>query len=404
MAFNSGGPTTGGTGTGAGAVLDIEANFTGEVNYRHTIIGNRMNGLLSIVSQNVAKLQGTTFSGNTWVGKLFISGSGMTQGVVIDGDTFIAANSTDNWLVRYGPNVAGTAEYPTLIKNCTVSGFARVLDTVATGGQENFVIEGCSFNTGSFGQLTRGYKVQFSNNTFNFSGTTDAYTIQFSNTLGGTVPNQGQVTFARNKFIGTSAASFLTVSRDATWTVAANDFLFIGNDVLMTGATNTFTTPTSLTAEQNRISNFKPISITSLSLFRLTDNDIRAAAQENLFTGQNSTFQNVEISENDFTNVSINLLRPLDSTVTDNRIVTGNITILYSFTGGIGGVGRNFICFNKMTAKSAITNPFVVTTGGSFLTSDFLGNDQYFYNPAVGYTSGASITGTMAGAYSGTFV
>lgn len=109
----------------------------------------------------------------------------------------------------------------------------------------------------------------------------------------------------------------------------------------------------------------------------------------------------VEITENEFSNVSVNLTRPKDVTVCSNRFINGNINIIYSFTSP--GVGRNHVAFNYMTAKSVIANPFVVTTGGGFSTLDFLGNDQYKYNTFVGYTSGASIAAGMAGAYDGSF-
>jgi hypothetical protein len=402
VSYNSGTATTGGTGVGAGAALDIEANFTDEVNYRHTVVGNRLGGVFGIVAQNIAKLQGTTSTGNVWAGGLALSGSGMTAGCVIDGDTFSASSATQNWLTRYGPNVAGTNILPTLIKNCTVSGFAKVLETVATGGQENFIVEGCGFNVESFGQLTRGYKVIFRDNVFNFSGNADAASVFLSSTLGGTVTNQGQVEFSNNKFYGVSSAKFFWLSRDTSWAVGENDFLFINNDVRVTGATYTFDSVTSMTLEQNRIEGFKPISIVSVSSFRMVDNYFAATSAVNLFANQTGTFNDVEITENEFLNVSVNLTRPKDVTVCANRFVTGNITILYSFTSG--GVGRSHVAFNYMTAKSAISNPFIVTTGGGFSTGDFAGNDQYFYNTFVGYTSGASIAAGMAGAYSGTFV
>jgi hypothetical protein len=56
-----------------------------------------------------------------------------------------------------------------------------------------------------------------------------------------------------------------------------------------------------------------------------------------------------------------------------------------------------------MTATSVIANAFVVTTGSSFSTGDFVGNDQYKYNTYVGYTAGASIAAGIAGNYDGTF-
>jgi hypothetical protein len=56
-----------------------------------------------------------------------------------------------------------------------------------------------------------------------------------------------------------------------------------------------------------------------------------------------------------------------------------------------------------MTATTVIANPFLVATGGGFLTTDFVGNDQYKYNSYVGYTAGPSIAAGVSGKYSGTF-
>lgn len=401
VSYNSGTATTGGTGVNAGAALDIEANFTDEVNYRHTIIGNRLGGQLGFVSVLTAKLQDTTCSGNVWVGSLALSGSALTSGCVIDGDTFIAKTSTDDWLLRTGPNTAPTTVRPTLIKDCTVSGFARVIPAIVAGGHENFVVEGCAFSTESFGSITRGYRVKFRNNDFYFSGNADPDTIALSNTLGGTVPNQGQVEFRGNKFYGVSNASFFTLNRDASWPLAKNDFMFTGNNISVTGATYTFTTPSSMTIEENKIENFKPISIAIIDSFRFINNYVEAASAENMFANQSSTFNDVEIVGNDLTFVTINLTRPKDTTICANRIIDGRIALIYSFTGS--GVGRCHVSFNHMTAKSVIANPFVVTTGGSFLVGDFVGKDQYKYNTYTDYTGGASIAGAMVGAYDGTF-
>lgn len=398
---NTGTATTGGTGVGAGAALDIEPNLVNEINNRHSVVNNRLGGGFNIGCTNVANMQNTVATGNVWYGGLALSGQSMTQGVVINGDTFIASLPTQNWLNRSGPNTAGTSENATLIKNCSISGFAYVLTTVATGGQENFVVEGCTFEVTSFGQLTRGYKVIFRNNVFNFSGNADAASVLLSNTLGGTVPNQGQVQFSGNKFYGISNAKFFSLSRDTSWAVANNDFLFINNDVRVTGATYTFDAVTSMTIEQNRIESFMPINIGSVASFQMLNNYIAASSAQNLFANQTSTFNDSEISKNEFVFVSVNLIRPKDVTVCSNRFINGNINIVYSFTAS--GVGRSFVAYNYMTSTTTISNPFIVITGGSFSTANFLGNDQYNYNTYVGYTAGASIAAGMATVSTGTF-
>jgi Pectate lyase superfamily protein len=398
---NSGTNTTGGTGVGAGASLDIEPNFTDEINNRHSVVGNRLGGSFAIVSRLVSNMQNTVATGNVWIGGLSLYGTGMTAGCVIDGDTFIASSSTQDWLNYIGPNTAIPTDAPVLIKNCSVTGFAHALKSTPTGGQSNIVVEGCSFNVEAFGTLTRAYRAIFRNNVFNLSGNADATSVALSNTLGGTVPFQGQVEFSGNKFYGVSNATFFSLTRDSSWTVNDNDFLFIDNDVQVTGATYTFAGATSLTISQNRIENFKPINIVSVASFQLLNNYIAAVSAENLFANQTGTFNDSEVSNNEFEFVSVNLIRPKDVTVCSNRFIAGNITIVYSFTAS--GVGRSHIAFNYMTAKTVISNPFIVTTGGSFSTANFLGNDQYNYNTYVGYTAGASIAAAMAGVYTGTF-
>lgn len=398
---NSGLAPTGGTGVNAGAGLDIEANFVGEVNYRHTVSGNRLGGVLGIVSLNQAKLQDTVLTGNVWGGGLVISGGEMTGGIVINGDSFIASSPTQNWMTRYGLNVSGTSERPTVIKNCTISGFARVMDGSVSGQSSNFVVEGSTISAQSFGTLVRGYKVLFKGNVFNFSGNADAATIDLSNTLGGTVPNQGGVAFVGNKFYGVSNPIFFRLSRDATWPIAANDFIFSANDVDLSGFSTSFSTSGSMTVTENRIKAFKPIAITTLSEFRFMRNDARAVAAENLFSGQSGTFVSSDISDNELKLVSINLSRPKDVTVARNSILDGNISISYGSTSA--GIGRNHVVFNRLTATTVIANPFLVATGGGFLATDFVGNDQYKYNSYVGYTAGPSIAAGVSGKYSGTF-
>jgi len=399
---NTGLATTGGTGVSTGAALDIEANLVGEVNWRHTVSENNLGGVLAINGAQVAKMQNTVCTGNVWVGGLTLSGSDMTSGCVIDGDTFIATSASQDWLTRYGPNVAPTTVNPTVIRNCSASGFGRVLVVLAQGAMENLSVSECVFNTQSFGTLVRGYKVEFSNNVFNFSGNADAATIALSNTLGGTVPNQGKIGFYGNTFYGVSQATFISITRDSTWPFAANDYTFGSrNEFKCTGHTAFMTTSGSVTVDDNLIENFTPIGITTLNQFRFISNDVRAAVAQNLFSGQTTFFNDNEISDNDLVNVSVNAGRPKDCTIVSNRIVDGAISLTYSFTST--GIGRNHVAFNYMTSKSVIASPFTVSIGGGYAGTDFVGNDQYKYNTYVGYTGAASITASIAGKYDGTF-
>lgn len=401
---NTGKAPTGGTGVGAGSALDIEANFAGEVNYRHSITGNRLGGPLGMVAQNVAKLQGTVCSGNVWVGGLALSGSEITGGVVIDGDTFIATSNTQNWITRYGSNVSNLDDAQTSIVNCVALGFGLVMAPLAAGQHANLRVADCTVNSLSFGLLVRGYKCNFINNTFTFAGNADPATIDLSNTLGGTVTRQGKVRFSGNKFYGVSAPIFIRMTRDSTWPFAANDFVFDKrNEFSLTGHTSFLSTTGSVTLDDNLIENFTPITISTLNLFRMTMNEVRATSAQNMFSGQTGVLNDNEISDNDLFLISANVSRPRDTTICKNRIVDGNIQILYSFTSA--GVGRNHVAFNSLTAKTiALTNPFSATTGGSFLASDFVANDQYKYNTFTGFSAGASIAAGLAGKYDGTFV
>ena len=401
IAYNTGTAPTGGTEVNAGSALDIEANFDDEVNYRHTVIGNRLGGGLGIVSVGVAKLQDTKMSGNVWQGGLWLGDPTITQGVSIVGDSFVSTSTGSDWLTRYGANAGSINVRPVQIHSCSVSGFGRVMAPLTQGQSSNLDIADSSFKTQSFGQLVRGYQITFRNNTFNFSGNTDGYTIQLSNTLGGTVPNQGRINFHNNTFYGVSNASFFNLTRDTTWPMNSSDFIFQYNTVAVSGHTQLFVTPSSMTIRNNRITGFSPISITSLNYFKFVGNEVSSAAAQNMFADQTSAFSDVEISNNDFNAITINLLRPKDTTIINNRLVDGYISIVYSYTSS--GVGGNHVGFNTMTAKSVLANPFTVTTGTGFLTGDFVRHDRYKYNIYVGYTGGASIAADMAGVYDGTF-
>lgn len=400
VSFNRGTNATGGTGVGAGVSLDIESNLTDEVNYRHMVYGNNLGGGFGIVSLNSANQTGTKFFGNIWKHMSVLGDGNITSGCVIDGDSFYAEGSSD-WLLRYGTSSTPTNIQPTVIKNCYITDYNRVLHLYEQGGQENLSIENCNFNVGSIGTLTRGYKVSFIGNTFNFSGNVDTETIYLVNTLGNIIPNQGQVKFIGNKFLGTSNTIFLKLSRNSTWTESLNDFQFLNNEVNVTGATYLFSDVSTMTIKNNIINSFKSINISVLYLFCLIDNIITASSSEYLLANQSSTFYNNEISGNIFTKVNINLVRPKDTIVCSNRFYDCNITIVYSYTSN--GVGRSHISFNRMTSTTNISNPFIVTVGGGFNSGDFVGKDQYKYNTYVGYVSGASINGGMAGCYDGSF-
>ena len=399
---NSGTISTGGTGVGGGGSVDIEANLSNEINYRHTIIGNRFSGSVSIASINDAISHDIIFCGNVWYGSLNLAGGGQTQRVIINGDTFIALSNTDDWLQRRGPTISLTNIDTTTITNCSISGFRNVFNSSNVPGcVDNIVVKGCAINAQAFGTLNRGYKVFIKDNSFYFTGSSDTESILLSNTLGGTALNQGQIEFIGNQFFGTSNTIFFRINRDATWTVADNDFVIFNNDFRITGHTNMFENMTSSTIENNRFSAWKPIKITGIDKFRFIDNEVTATSAENLFSNQSLFFTNIEIEENEFRNITVNVDRPKDCTISSNRFIDGKILILYSFTAA--GVGRNHVCFNRMTSTSALANPFVVTTGTSFLIGDFSGNDQYKYNTFVGFGAGASIAATMVGAYDGTF-
>ena len=400
---NSGTNTTGGTSVSAGAALAIEPNLTGEINYRHAVVGNRLGGQLAIVCANPGIMHDTVSSGNVWIGSLYLDGNGETEGVLVTGDSFIAASAADTWLVRRGPNVASSTIRPTVITGCTVTGYAAVVNSaLVVAATDNYVVHGCSISAQEFGTLVRGYRVMFRNNTFRFAGGSSLQTMLLSNTLGGTVTNQGQIEFVGNQFYGTSNATFTTILRDTSWPLSDNDFVFYDNDFHVTGQTNMFRDVASATIASNRFSSWKPINFQAAAdRFRFIDNEVTAASAENLFSAIALTMDNCEISENEFRNVTVNLFRPQDCTVASNRIIDGNISILYSFTSS--GIGRSHVCFNRMTATSVIANAFVVTTGSSFSTGDFVGNDQYKYNTYVGYTAGASIAAGIAGNYDGTF-
>lgn len=398
---NKGTPPTGGTGVTAGPGVDIEANLTGEVNFRHTVTANKIGGSLSIVCGNVAKLWGTVCQGNHWTGQLKLYGSGQTEGCVIDGDVFTSLTGTDNWLFRAGENVAGTDEIATHITNVKVKGYARVMDDVA-GCVDNLKVSGSEFHVEAFGELTRGYKVLFDDNEFYLTGNSDTETIYLSNTLGGTVTNQGQIQFTRNRFFGVANDSFLRINRDTSWTVSENDYLFEQNKVYCTGMDYMFNAPTSLSVRQNLFTAWKPVNIAGVSKFIFEDNTAIAASAADFYANQSSTAADIKITRNKFNKVTLNLIRPKDHMVTYNEIIEGAITIVYSFTSA--GIGRNHITHNTMRSTSGIASPFVVTTGSSFSTGDFAANDQYWYNVAVGYAGAASIDAAIAGKYDGTFV
>jgi len=294
ISFNTGTAPTGGTGvTASTAALDIEANLVDEVNFRHTVVGNRLGAGLAIASVAVAKMTSIAVSGNHWIGPLTLGGEGTVEGTVISGDTFVASASTDEWIKKSGPNVSNTDEIPVLIKGCTATGYERVLETQSAGQVENLAVEGCTFNGETFGELSRGFKVSFVDNTFHFTGNTDAFTVQFSNTLGGTVTNQGKVVFDGNTFNGVSNDTTFDFSRDTSWTLAFDDFIFSNNKVYLTGATNSFDIIGSVSLIHNIMTNFKPIAFATLDKTRILENIFTHSSSATDVTGDPDGSTNV---------------------------------------------------------------------------------------------------------------
>lgn len=401
----TGGPVPTGPGAQIGALasLDIEANFDDEINYRHSIVGNRLGGAVGVGSAQEPILYETVFSGNVWNGDCGLGGALMTQGVTFSGDTFIANPAkAQAWLSRGAEDITNPTNLnPTVFTGCTIEGFERLIAYYNLGQQGNLLFNGCSFKVGLIGEITRGYNISFNNCNFELQGSTDTFTIKLTNTLGATVTTQGQIQFTNNRFVGTSNSIFLWFDRDSSWSTAESGMIFDSNYVSVTGASYSFNIFAGVTIKNNAFENFKPIQISSISNSIISNNEFSAPTSENLFVSQSGTFNNIRISDNDFENIVVDITRPKYCQITKNRFYNGYINITYSFTST--GVGSNHVAFNSMTATTTTANPFVVSTGSSFSGSDFVGNDQYKYNTYVGYTSGANIAAGMSGHYDGSF-
>jgi hypothetical protein len=404
---NKGTKTTGGTSVFGISGLDIEPNFADEVCFRHIVTGNALGDNLKLVSPQKAIMSDTTISNNIWVGGVTIdapsaNGRG-TTGLVISGDVFNAeVLGEGGWLTVNGVQPTETTQPPIIIIGCTVRGFDKVMGTIVQGSQNGFTVKDCNFETNSFGPIFVGYKVTIEGNKFQFSGNADPETITLINNFGATLPNQGGIVFSRNTFNGQSNSVFLRYNKDVSWPINFNDVIFDNNELYLSGSTTIVEGLEGFSFTNNKVDKFAPFGIQGNQVNTIiSGNFLSSGVSTNMFSGQNAKFSDSEINGNALINVSINLQRPLDVVISENRIIEGDILITYEFTSV--GIGRNHIVHNALTSKTGIATPFSVTTGNGFDAADFVGNDQYKYNTFVGYAGAPSISAAVSSDSDGTF-
>lgn len=407
--YNKGTNTTGATPTSGtitkGPSIDIEANFANEVNFGHLVEGNVFEGGIDVSSAQRANSKDIVIKGNRWINGALSIHPSTAQNLLVDGDIFERTGAREGVAIN---SVSSYMENSKICKisRCVFKNYASIFkSTIMAQGQHMCLdIDSCTFDVGVIGYLTFPFKVRFTNNTIT-TNCTDNETLMYisrSNLSG--APYQGYVTIQNNRIYGAAAAMFLDVTSPP---INKNEGMYrIEDNQLYIDALTKFC---AVSSHITFVRNFATVSscvvepYTSLIETTFVQNTFTAPTISNFFSPANAhEFKNCTLSGNVLKNISINIIRPQNCNIKGNVLTDGKIVLLYSFTSG--GVGKTFVTDNDMRCVNAvIDSPFKATTGISFSTANFTGNDVYKRNAYVGYTGAPSIDESLADVVTGTF-
>lgn len=386
------------TNVEAKTALDIEANITGEINYRHIISGNYFGGVVAL-NALAGTMAGTIVTNNviepaSTAHGIWLQGGDQTAGVVISNNRMLGSGAgSAAFNILGGLNTTGV---PLEISGNIVSGF----ESITTGSilSCNYVtITGNTFNTKYGFQLMRPYKVEISNNDIILAGgagTLPAFYILFGQVT--SVPNQGEILIHGNKVRGTGISCLIdgNVGTDPP-TVDENYIVFEDNDMNATvSGTYSIDLENEVTMLNNRITLAKTMNwggSSGGSKF-IGNTFIGVGARFNLFINP-AQCKRITFSNNKLIGVNLTLYRPQYCFVTGNIVRNGKLLIIYSYTSG--GIGQNLYSGNSFIADSTIDNAFELAVGDFYSATDFSGNDIIMGNTHAGaYTTGAKLDTT----------
>lgn len=222
-------------GTGAG--IDVEANWDAEINNRHLIKDNYVEGGIALVSARLAKMNDIVLEDNTVVTGPGINGitlsSSQVNGGTIISRTILRGNSGGSAFVVFG-DIGPTRSYSSIvIKNNRATNYDYILPAQPKGSMANVVMRDNFFSTKYGLQLYRPYRFDFIGNDIVLTGGSGAAPL--FHVLFGQVsvdPDQGATTIRGNTVRGGGVSKLVDTTIGADAPVITPDFLTISaNDI-----------------------------------------------------------------------------------------------------------------------------------------------------------------------------
>lgn len=396
------------SGTGAG--IDVEANWDGEVNHRHLIKGNYVEGGIALVSPRLAAMGGSVVEGNTVVtgprqDGITLSSSRVNGGSVISGNNL--KGSGGSAFVING-DIGPTEGYaPITIKDNQASNYDYILPAQPNGSMANVVMSRNRF-TSKYGLLLfRPYRFEFSDNDITLSGGSGAAPLFLA--LFGQVsvdPDQGATTIRGNTVRGGGVSKLIETARGADAPNVTPDFVTIAGNVFEADVSGVYPIELSfdITLSGNRFARFKNgiHFIGDVNGTKITDNEFIASGAPFPLIVNQASFKRAVITGNRLTGINLGVLRPHECIISDNTVTNGKGTITYSHTSG--GVGSNRISGNRFVSDKAIDHAFEILTGPGYSQADFSGGDSITNNSHSGrYSSPSSLGNTPKSVSGNTF-
>jgi len=396
-----------GTGTG----IDVEANWDDEVNHRHLIKGNYVEGGIALVSPRLAKMNETVVQGNTVVtgprqDGITLSSSRVNGGSVISGNKLQGRNGGSAFVI-YG-DIGPTGGYaPITIKDNQASNYDYILPSQPNGSMANVVMSRNRF-TSKYGlQLFRPYRFEFSDNDITLSGGSGAAPL-FLALFGQAAvdPDQGATIIRGNTVRGSGVSKLIETSRGADAPVVTPDFVTVAGNNIDVAVSGVYPIELSfdITLSGNRFARLKNgiHFIGDVNGTKITDNEFAASGAPFPLIINQASFKRAVITGNRLTGIHLGMMRPKNCIISDNSVINGKGSITYSHTSG--GVGSNRISGNRFVSDKVIDHAFEILIGPGYSKADFSGEDSVTNNTHSGsYSSPSSLAPTPKSVSGNTF-
>lgn len=388
---------------GAGLGIDVEANWDDEVNYRHLIKGNYVEGGIALASARYANMTGIVVEGNTLVTQpgrngFTLSSSRVNGGSLISNNKLLGAGGGGAAFAINGDSGRAEGYSPVLISNNKATDYDYIIPAQPNGGVANIIMRNNQFTTKYGIAIYRPYKFEFSSNNVLLSGGSNAaplFYVLFGQTS--VLPNQGVAIIKGNTVKGTGVSKLIEATIGADPPAITTDYLtVVGNDI---DAAVSGTFPIELyygiTIKGNIFAKFNNSinCIGNIDGLKIMDNEFVALENRFPLINNNGTFKFAEITDNTLNGIDLSVIRPQYCNISGNNVINGKGRIIYSFTKD--GVGSNRIVGNRFTASTDVDRAFEIQTGSGYAQDDFSGDDIIINNTKTGkYISPAFLNTT----------